>query len=319
MANLSLLDVAKLNGTDSTVGLIEENVKFSPEVDLFPFRTIGGTSYRTGLRTALPTTGFRAANEGQTPTKSEFRQALVEAFIFGGQIETDKAVADADEQGPSRLQAIEASGVMKSAMRSIGSQIWYGVSEDAKGFPGVKAFTIFGSETLAGDDVVINAGGTSADTASSIYAVKFGPQDIELIGGRSSAFELSEFNTQQIVAANGGKITAYVADLTSWIGMQLVNENSARRIANVTEDSGDGATDALLAQLLATFPVGDVPDAIFMSRRSRSQLQTSRTVVLHGNGTTRPDQPNIAPIPTSYDGIPIHATDSILNTDAIES
>jgi hypothetical protein len=204
-------------------------------------------------------------------------------------------------------------------MRQIGSQIWYGVSNDAKGFPGVKAFTIFGSSTLAGDNIVIDAEGTSASTASSIYAVKFGPQDIELIGGRSSAFELSEFTTQQIVAGNGGKITAYVADLTSWIGMQLVSENSARRIANVTEDAGKGATDALLAQLLATFPVGDFPDAIYMTRRSRSQLQTSRTVVLQGQGTNRPNQPNIAPLPTEYDGVRIYASDSILNTDAIES
>lgn len=318
MANLSMLDIAKLNGNDPVVGLIEENIKFSPEVALFPFRTIKGTSYRTGLRTGLPTTAFRAANEGQTPSKSSFRQMLIEAFIFGGQIEVDKAVADASEDGPAAVQAIEASGVMLSAMRNLGSQVWYGVTQDAKGFPGIKAALPISTNTAAGDALTIDATGTTATTASSVYAVKLGTQDITLIGGNSRAWQLDEFTVQQIVAANAGKLTAYVAGLTGWIGMQIGNENVARRIYNLTADSGKGLTDILLARMLATFPVGHTPDAIFMSRRSRQQLQISRTVVLQGNAKVRPDQPTIAPVPTEYEGIPIHATDSILNTDAIE-
>lgn len=314
-----MLDVAKLTGNDPTVGLIEENIKYSPEVALLPFRTIKGTSYRTGIRTGLPTTGFRSANEGQTPSKSEFKQQLIEAFIFGGQIEVDKAVADAHEDGPAALQALEASGVMQSSLRKLGSQVWYGITNDAKGFPGLKAATPFGTSTSAGDAITINATGTTATTASSVYAVKFGPQAVTLIGGNNKAWQLDEFTTQQIVAANNGKITAYVAGLTGWIGMQIGHENCVRRICNLTADSGKGLTDTLLAQLLATFPVGHTPDALFMSRRSRTQLQLSRTVTLMGNAKVRADQPNIAPIPTEYDGIPIHATDSILNTDAIES
>jgi hypothetical protein len=319
MANLTMLDVAKLNGNDPTVGLIEENLKFSPEVALMPFRTIRGTSYRTGIRTALPTTAFRSANEGQTPSKSSFKQQLIEAFIFGGQIEVDKAVADAHEDGAAALQALEASGVMQSAMRNLGSQVWYGVTQDAKGFPGLKAATPFGTSTSAGDALTINAGGTTATTASSVYAVKFGAQDISLIGGNNKAWQLDPFSVQQIVAANNGKLMAYVAGLMGWIGMQIGHENCVRRIANVTADSSKGLTDSLLAQLLATFPVGYVPDAIFMSRRSRTQLQISRTVVLQGNSKVRPDQPNVAPIPTEDESIPIHASDSILNTDAIET
>jgi hypothetical protein len=314
-----MLDVAKLNGNDSVVGLLEENIKYSPEVALFPFRTIRGTSYKTGLRTGLPTTGFRAANEGQTPSKSTFRQALIEAYIFGGQIEVDKAVADAHEDGAAAMQAIEASGVMQSAVRKIGSQVWYGVSSDSKGFPGLKAATPISTLTAAGDSLTVDATGSTADTASSVYAVKFGPQDITLIGGNNRAWQLDDFTAQQITAANDGKLTAYVAGLTGWIGLQAVHENCVRRIYNLTAQSGKGLTDALLAQLLATFPVGYVPDAIFMSRRSRSQLQAARTVTLQGSGTNRPNQPAIAPIPTEYDGIPIHATDSILNTDAINS
>lgn len=314
-----MLDVAKLSGNDAVVGLIEENLKYSPEVQLFPFRTIRGTSYKTGIRTGLPTTAFRGANEGQTPSKSTFRQALIEAFIFGGQIEVDKAVADAFEDGAAAMQAMEASGVMLSAMRTLGTQIWYGVAADAKGFPGLKAALPVGGTTISGDSLTVDATGTTSSTASSVYAVKFGPQDVQLIGGNNTAWQLDDFTVQQIVAANSGKLTAYVAGLNAWIGMQIGNENCARRIYNLTEDSGKGLTDILLARLLNTFPIGYRPDAIFMSRRSRTQLQISRTVVLQGNAKVRPDQPNISPIPTEYEGIPIIATDSILNTDAIGS
>lgn len=315
---LTMLDIAKRNGNDKEIGLIEENLKYSPEVSVFPFRTIRGTSYKTGIRTGLPTTGFRGANEGQTPGKSTFKQMLIECFIFGGQIEVDKAVADADENGAASVQADESSGVMMSSMRNLGSQIFYGVTQDAKGFPGLKAALPKGTNTSAGDALVLDATGAAAGTASSVYAVRFGNKDCTLIGGNNKAWQLDDFTVQQIVAANGGKLTAYVAGLNAWIGLQIAHENVARRICNLTAEVGKGLTDALLAQLLATFPVGYRPDAIFLSRRSCTQLQTSRTVVLQGQGRNRPDQPVVAPRPTEYEGVPLVETDSILNTDAIE-
>jgi len=320
MALPTLLDIAKLNGNDRVVGLIEENIKYSPEARLFPLRTVKGTSYKTGVRTGLPTTGFRNANEGQTPSKSTFTQRLIECYIFGGNVQADVAVAKAYEDGEAAWQMIEASGVMESAMRKLGSQIWYGVSTDAKGFPGIKAATAFGATTSAGDVITINATGTTASTASSVYVVKFGVQDVQMIAGNNSTFELGDFY-KQIVAGPvaGTSYEAWVSALTSWFGLQIGNENAVRRICNLTAETGKGLTDILMAQLEATFPVGYKPDAYFVSRRSNSQLQASRTVTLFGQATTRPNQPTIAPRPTEYNGVPIIESDSILNTDAIES
>lgn len=318
MARLNMLDIAKLSGNDATIGLIEANIRYAPEAQMFPFRTIRGTSYKTGIRTGLPTVGFRNANEGQVPSKSSFEQKVIEAYIFGGQIEVDKAVADADERGEAYIKALEASGVTMAALRAIGSQIWYGKTQDNKGFPGLKAATPKATLTINGDLLAIDATGTTASTASSVYAVKFGEQDVTLIGGNNTAFSLGEWNTQQITNPDGKKLTAHVAGLTAWIGMQIGHENCVRRLFNLTEDSGKGLTDPRLAALLETFPVGFTPDAIFMSRRSRRQLQASRTVVLQATGKTRTDQPNIAPLPTEYEGIPIIVSESIGNTDAIE-
>jgi hypothetical protein len=314
----TLLDIAKLNGNDAVVGLIEENLRFAPELSHLPYRTIRGTSYKTGIRTGLPTAQFRGANEGVTLSQSVFRQALIECFPLSIEMQADAAVADADEDGRAAYLAKEADGAMRSALQTLGRQIFDGVSADAKGFPGLKSATPAGTSTAQGNALTIDATGTTASTASSVYLVAAGVKDIHVVGGRNTTFELEpEWIRQQVAASGGGVFTAFTNALASWCGLQLGHENAVRRIYNLTADSGKGLTDALLARALATFPVGVMPSVIFMSRRSRMQLQISRTVVLQGNARVRPDQATIAPVPTEYEGIPIVATDSILDTDAI--
>ena len=69
MAVITLLDIAKLNGNDAVVGLIEENQTYAPELSVFPARTIKGTQYQTGIRTGLSLghyTPRQARNAGYT-------------------------------------------------------------------------------------------------------------------------------------------------------------------------------------------------------------------------------------------------------------
>lgn len=320
MSQATLLDIAKLNGNDVVVGLIEENLTSAPEIGIFPARTIRGTNYTTGIRTGFPSTGFRQANNGSTPSKSTFRQALVQAYIFGGVIQVDKAVGMAHEDGLAAFEMIESSGVVRSALIALGSQIWYGVTADANGFAGIKASVAYSTAATA---LVVNAAGSTATTASSCYAVKFGTQDVGLVVGQGGSIELPPFTDQQIAGTTSGTwLPGRVSSLCAWMGLQIGNVNCAGRIANLTEDSGKGLSDSLLAQLLARFPVGYAPDAFFCSRRSARQLQISRTVVLNsgpGSAKIAGNVEAVAPWPTSAFGIPLYVTDSILNTDAIES
>jgi len=307
MSKITLLDVAKLNGADKEVGLIEEVLTSAPEAQIFPFRTITGTSYPTVTRTSQPNVGFRLANAGITAGKSEFLRKIVQAYIIGGRVEADKAVAMAYEEGMEAYEMIEALGTMKQTLIEIGSQIWYGTTADDKGFPGIKAALPYTAGVADGS--VINAAGTTASTASSVYAVKFGPQDVQLVGGNGQVPLLGDFRDETIEDGDGNPLPGRVADLVGWIGLQIGSINSVRRIANLTADSGKGLTSDLLDDMLNSFPIGHRPDAIFMSRRSRLQLKKDLAT---------PERPTV-PLPTEYDGIPIYATDSILNTDAIEA
>lgn len=314
MPNATLLDIAKLNGSDQVVGLIEENLAAAPEVANFPARTIRGTSFYTVKRTGFPAVGFRGANEGVAASKSSFDKQLVECFVLAAAVEIDKAVAQAYEDGAAAYEMLEASGVMRAALIATGRQIWYGTAApgDAKGFPGIKALT------PKGGTIVVDATGSTANTASSVYAVKYGVQNCSIVMGNNAVFELSQFRDQMITDDSGAKYAGRVADLTAWTGLMVGNANCVGRICNLTADSNKTLSDALIAKLLSSFPVGWQPDALYMSRRSAYQLQVSRSVTIQANAGRTGGSQAVADWPASAFGVPIVVTDSIGNTDAIE-
>lgn len=314
MPNATLLDIAKLNGSDAVVGLIEEVVTAAPEVSILPARTIRGTSYKTVHRTGYPAVGFRAANAATTAGASTFQNKLVETFILSSLITCDKAVANAYEDGVGAWQALEAVGVAKQAMIELGQQIFYGTNTtfggNASGFPGLLG-------TYDSTNMVVDAGGTTDNVASSVWLVATGTQDVQLVLGNGQAMQLSDWREETVSG-----VPSFVADLTGWIGLQVVNPYSVCRIKKLTTDSGKGLTDSLIAEAISKFPVGMTPNYMFMTRRSRMQLHKSRTVTLFGGpGSSKPagNVELIAPLPTESMGVPIIVTDNLLNTETLAS
>lgn len=299
----TLLDIAKRNGTDAVVGLIDETTKAHPEILVGAARTIKGLNYKTRVRTALPTVGFRNANEGNAAGKSTIENRLVEVFIMNPRWECDKAVADSAEDGPEVYIAEEGVATVEASMITLANQFYYGINADPnKGFPGL----ISAIDTA---NMVVDAGGTTASTGSSCWAVKFGPQDVQWVWGLNGSLAMSEVTTARLTDINGNPFTGYVQELLARPGLQVGQRWSVGRIKKLTEDVGKGLTDALIGSLLAKFPVGRGPDALFMSRRSLEQLRKSRTAT---NATGAP-----APTPTEAFGVPIQVTDAIVDTEAL--
>jgi hypothetical protein len=311
MAQANLLDIAKLNGSDTIVGLIEETLTYAPEVQIMPARTIRGTSYKIASRVSYPGVGFRAANEGSTPTKSEFENQLIECYILSGAVQADVAVARAYEDGEQAWKDIESIGVMRQAMIELGSQVIYGTSHQAKGFPGLQAI-----HTAFNSGLVVDAGGTSAGTGSSVYGINTDTQGVQLVFGAGTTFELGEWRIENV--GTSSVYPAHVANLTAWVGMQVGSKYSVGRLKDATADSGMGVTDAKLAELLSKYPVGYRPNYWLMNRRSAYQLQVSRSASTVQNGVKTSSGSEIfAPLPTESNGIPIVITDSIGNTEAL--
>jgi hypothetical protein len=306
MAMPTLFDIAKANGSDAVVGLIDETIKAHPEVSLAAARTIKGRMYKTLIRTALGTSGFRAANEGATATKSTYEDRLVETFILNPRWECDKAVADGYEDGAEAWIALEGEGQLEASLVSLATQFYYGLKGggDAKGHPGL-------IDSYDATNMVVDAAGTADNTATSVWAVKFGPKNVQWVYGENGALDLSDVRVESINDSNTPprRFTAYVQEILAYPGLQVGSLKAIGRIKKITAEAGHTLTDAMLGQLLAKFPVGQKPDYFFMSRRSLEQLRESRTA------TTATGTP--APTPEETFGIPIAPTDSIVDTETL--
>jgi hypothetical protein len=318
-ANLTLLDIAKLKGRDGVVGIVEEAIKGTPEISgkvmyggtektlpgIALARTIKGLNYKTVLRSGLPTTAFRKANEGAANTKSTYSEYLVETFFLDAKAYIDKRMADASEDGASALMAIEMAGQMASCMIQAAKCFYYGTNStygDEKGFDGLlQAVT---------STYTIDATGTTASTGSSVYMVRWGVQDISWVLGQGGDFALSDMDVRDKLDTGGtNAYDAYHMSCGATIGLQILRPDSVVRIKKLTADSGKGLTDSLLSQAYELFPAHLPPNAIYMTRRSRGQLQRSRTATS--------DTGHEAPLPESWEGIPIIPTQNILDTESL--
>lgn len=319
MAMISLMEVAKRNGTSNIVGLIEEVTTFAPEMMELMGITIPGTSYKTRIRKSYPNVGFRAANQGTPLTASTYDNARKECFIVDAQIQVDQAVADAPEEGGADLLLSDESiGVMRQLLITMGRQVWGGIQAGSKyGFQGLASQV---DSTLD-----LGKGGVAANS-SSVFGVWNNEQGVHFVFGGNKGIDMAEnWRIQQVLDANSNPYTAYVNNLYGWIGLAMNHTKSVGRLAGC-----DGTTaaktvsDSNLATLLAAFPIGYKPSKWFMSRPSALQLQLSRSFVSGTNGTiTGADAKSstgrevTAPWPTESNGIPIVITDSIPTDDLL--
>jgi len=307
MANPNLLDIAKLNGSDAVAGLIDEAAKAHPEVLIAPSRTIKGLNYKTLVRTAVPTgSSFRSANEGVANVKGTYENRLVETYIFNPRWQCDKAIADRYEDGAEAFISLEASAILEGAMQDICKQFYYGTNAtfgNADGFPGLL-------QAYDSTNMVVDAGGTSDSTASSVWAVKFSPKDLTWVWGNAGEMTMEDPRLESVLDSGGSNsYTAYIQELLAYPGLQVGNIMTVARIKKITAESGKTLTDDMISDLLSKFPAGIVPDALFMSRRSLKQLQQSRTAT---NATGAP-----APFPSEAFGVPIAVTDAISEVETL--
>lgn len=311
MANVyvTLADLVKLNdlnlGPEEVSDLLDDAPLLAA---LAAGEASNGTDHKYLKETGAPVVGFRAVNDGRENDASEDTLVTINLKIFDASFAIDKAVADAFQKGgPQALIAREAKRHLKAAFFGAESQLIYGTDEDALGFVGLAEATTV--DALA-DEMVTDAGGTTADTASSVWLIRTNDDaDCKLIAGNEGKITVDETVVQRVEGATTGFYPAYWTPIQGWLGLMIGGARSVGRIVNLTEDSGKGLTDDLIYSALATFPSGRQPNLIVMNRRSLEQLRKSRTAT---NPTGNP-----APRPTDVDGIKIVSTDAIVSTEAL--
>ena len=295
-------DVVAINSSEEAVGMIVEVGKRFPEIRVFPAGAVNETAYSTIVRTDDPTAGFRPINTGRSRNVGTIVRRTVQCYYLDGSFDIDDAAVEGVDWGDPIAEQRDAH--FRAAMRALCSQIYYGVSANASGFAGLASIL-----DNSDDDMVVDAGGTTESTATSVWALRLGIQAVSFAWGNGGKIGIGDITSQQLYDDDGKPYTGKFQKVAGYTGLQLTNLQSMARIANITEDSGKGLTDSLLSQLMAKFRVGEEPDVILMSRRSARQLRDSRTAT---NETGKE-----APIPKDFDGVPIERTDSIVDTETL--
>ena len=304
-AYLTTANVAEFNRTDLDI-LVSDVLDEAPLLARLAARTCREITHVYTKQTANPAVGFRSVNDGIENKKGTYSKVTVNLGLLDASFAVDVGAAMSDERGLDHIMGIEAQSHLRQAMFEVESQIIYGTGNDAGGFSGFANFTNL--DGLA-DAQVVNAGGTTAGTGSSVWLIRTGPADVEVLWGQSGVITIGDRQIVERAGSVTGRFPAYYHPITGWCGVAAKSVYSVVRIANLTEDSGKGLTDDLIAQALALFPAGKGPNMMAMNRRSHRQLQQSRTAT---NATGSP-----SPFPVESFGVQIVVTDSILSTETL--
>jgi len=265
-----------------------------------------GTTHKYSKETAAPVVGFRAENDGREYDHGVDTVVTVTLKILDWSCKVDVAVADAWRKGGReaylRRQALRH---LRAAFYAYELQVINGtIDGSAAGFTG------FANVLDDSDDaMVVNAGGTTADTASSVYAVRLSEDHVAGVMKGDGLVDIGEVSIVPGAGSATGELPVYYQPASTWLGIQVGSAYSFGRICNLTADSGKGLTDDLISDLLSEFPAGYEPNLLLMNRRSLKQLQQSRTA------TSQSGAP--APFPEESFGIPIQKVESIINTEAL--
>lgn len=299
---------------------VSDLLKASPFVATLPMEpSSNGTTHKYVKETGAPVVGFRAPNGGRDMDSSDDTGVSLDLKVLDWSFLVDMKVADAWKKGRENYLAREAKRHVKAALFKFEKQIIQGVvgasdsaaptTGDASGFLGFRdAATV----NAIADAMVVNAAGIVADVNSSVWAVRIAEDGVcGVYKGDSPAFEMDPTVVVQSIVNPGTDnktFPAYYTPAGAWLGLQVGSAFDIGRIANLN-DTVAPLTDDWIAKLLERFPVGFGPTHLLMSRRSRRQLQDSRTA------TTTNGAP--APFPEESFGVPIITTDAITNTEEL--
>lgn len=324
MAMLTMFDLIALQRNDVLTGLVEDVTTYAPEFSRIPVVKRPGTWYEVVRRTALGTAAFRNVNNGATPIKSQYKKEVKEMFFMDVPINVDEAILKGDDKSTGDAWMHESQGALQAALITIGAQTFYGTSNDANGFAGVRA-------QCAGS---IGAGGTSSSTSAYLLWLN-GPWGCHYDVGENGEVALPPPIRQQISAVSPGTGTlfAWVSNLACWIGFNVISASSTNgggatwAVTGITTHQTSSVydqalTDRTAAQLISNIPLVRRQGLVwFMNRTSYFLLQQSRSAFNPSTGAMAipggpAGTPGWAPRPNQLEGYDIVVTDSIVNTES---
>lgn len=308
----TLAQLVTLNDKNLADYEISDLFTMAPALAVMPaVMASNGTLHKYLKETTAPTVGFRAVNDGRENSKSVRDLVTLTLKIMDASFATDIELAKAYKGGVDAFLQMETVSHLKQSLFEVESQLWYGTGTggDSAGFAGLGDNAGYDKKD---DTYVVDAAGSTAGTASSAWLLVCDPglKGVAVVGGNDANITIEDPVITRIAGSSTGTFPAYYVPISGYVGFQIGGAATAVRICNLTEDSGKGLTDVLIANAIEKVPTHYRPYLkLFINRRSQRQLQASRTA------TTATGTP--APFPEESFGVPIIVTDSILSTETL--
>lgn len=305
---LTLADVVKINDVSvRDLGATDIFNKAPLLAALYATTASNGTNHSYLKEATAPVVGFRQPNVGIDVTASTDTKVDLSLSYLDARFSMDKMLADTGKGRDYHL-ARGANRNLRQAFFVAENQILNGGTANGTAFNGFQQ-----ALAAAANPMVVNAGGASA--RSSVYAIRCVPDetDVAVVMGNDGNIQIEPWFESEFVDATGKAFIRYVVPIAGWIGLQIGAARSIGRLANLAATT-QTLTDSLMQDLFDLFPADAPPTHFVMNRRSRGQLQKSRST-LNTNGSSKLITKH-ADIPIDFNGIPIVVVETIGNNEA---
>ena len=332
--NLTLADWSKRVHPDGSIADIAELLSQTNEVleDCVWKEGNLPTGERVVIRTGLPTTYYRALNQGIPSSKSTTAQVDEACAMIEARSEMDVDLAKLNGN-TSQFRLSEDSAFIESMNQTFVSGLFRGnTAVDPKQFLGFEQR--YNALSGAGNSAnVLSAGGTAVGAQSSIYLVCWSDRTVYCPFPKgSNAGLMKEDLGIQTIFDGTNRMQAYVSRFQWKPGLAVKDWRYVVRIANVesgalfTTASGTQATSAAtniikrMAQAMDRVPsFGGVRAAFYMNRTLYSGLRIQALDRTQGvldveKGLSQFGSPMSW---LTFQGIPIRKVDSLTNTEAV--
>lgn len=307
--NLTLADVVRINDVSVRDMGATDIFNDAPLLAaLFATTASNGTIHSYLREATAPIVGFRAPNTGLDVTASTDTRVDLNLSYLDARFTMDKQLADTGKGRDYHL-ARGARRNLRQAFFIAENQIINGGTANGAAFNGFAQ-----ALNALSNAMVVNAAGAAA--RSSVYAIRCTPDEanVAVIMGNDGEIKIEPWFTNTAVDGSSRTFIQYTVPVDGWIGLQVGAARSIGRIANIPASGTGSVTDVLLQSLFDLFPASAPPTHFVMNRRSRGQLQASRSTINVGGNSRLVTRH--AEIPVDFNGIPIVCVESIGNNEA---
>jgi hypothetical protein len=279
------------------------------------------TGHRVALERALPTPEWRMFNQGYTASKGRVDTVDESCGMFGTRSVVDVALAELNgDAGAYRMQQdmMAVAALKNEAETAVFYHSTLATPEKIMGL----APRLNSTSGTYGSQIVLADATASGNDQTSIWLVGWAPRKVYLIFPKGSMAGLQKHD-MAIQSKDDGSSSnkSFRAFETYWewkLGLAVEDARYLVRVANV--DTGNlAATGSLIIEALIRAKnkmedLESVRPVIYMNRTVNTHLELQARDALKNSGL---NYSNVGGQPVAtFQGIPIHITDALLNTEA---